>query len=44
VAFFDLALQVLVGGGDDPHVYLPLGMRAHGQNRSFLQNPQEIAL
>ncbi len=41
---FDFAKEILVGRGDHPHIDFPLGVRADGENRPLLQDPQEIPL
>ena len=41
---FDGLLQVFVGGGDEPDVYLNLAVGAHGAHHALLQGAQQLYL
>ena len=43
-ALADLLLEVLVGGGDDPHVHLDRARAAHGLDVLLLQRAQDLGL
>ncbi len=44
VAFFDLLIEVLIGGGDYPHIDGYAFSTAHPLDASFLQKAQELHL
>lgn len=43
-SLFDLFLQIAVGGGNDPHAHLDLGVRAEPLDLSLLNHAQKIRL
>ncbi len=44
MALSDLLFQLLVGGGDDPHVQRDIDLAANPANLLFLNGPQQLGL